>query len=155
MAIYTKAFTMKKIILILTCLILLIFPLFAQKAVPGKIVGVWLRNDNNIKIEIYKAGPQYFGRLIEGNPLYEADGITLKKDENNAVGRLRRRQLKNLTVLTNFDYEGSAYGGMYYDFNTGKWYKSTLKLYGENKLKIRGYAVLSPFGKTTTWTRVQ
>jgi uncharacterized protein (DUF2147 family) len=146
---------MKKFIFISTCFIFFIIPLFAQKAVSGKIIGVWLRNDNYIKIEIYKAGPQYFGRLIEGNPLYEADGITLKKDENNAVDRLRRRQLKNLTVLTNFDYEGSAYGGTYYDFNTGKWYKSTLRLYGENKLKIRGYTVLSPFGKTTTWTRVQ
>ena len=146
---------MKKIILISTYFILLIFPLFAQKAVPGKIIGVWLRDDNYIKIEIYKAGPQYFGRLIEGNSLYEADGVTLKKDEHNAVDRLRRRQLKNLTVLTNFDYEGRAYGGTFYDFETGKWYKSTLKLQGENVLKIRGYTVLSPFGKSTTWTRVQ
>ena len=146
---------MKKIILISTCFILLIFPLFAQKAVPGKVIGIWLRDDNYIKIEIYKAGPQYFGRLIEGNSLYEADGITLKKDEHNAIDRLRRRQLKNLTVLTNFDYEGRAYGGTFYDFETGKWYKSTLKLQGENVLKIRGYTVLSPFGKSTTWTRVQ
>jgi len=147
---------MKKIILILISLILQMFSLSAQKAVPGKIIGVWLRDDNNIKIEIYKAGPQYFGRLIDGNILYEADGITPKKDENNAVDRLRRRLLKNLTVLTNFDYEGGrAYGGEYYDFKTGKWYKSTLRLHGENVLKIRDYTVLSPLGKTTTWTRVQ
>jgi uncharacterized protein (DUF2147 family) len=149
-------FKMKKIMLILTSFILHLFSLSAQKAAPGKIIGVWLRDDNYIKIEIYKAGPQYFGRLIEGNMLYETDGITPKKDENNTVDRLRRRQLKNLTVLTNFDYEGGhAYDGEYYDFKTGKWYKSTLRLHGENVLKIRGFAVLSPFGKTTTWTRVQ
>jgi uncharacterized protein (DUF2147 family) len=121
----------------------------------GKVIGVWLRDDNYIKIEIFKAGPQYFGRLIEGNLLYENDGLTLKKDEKNAIGRLRGRQLKNLIVLTNFDYEGRIYDGTYYDFKTGKWYKSTLKLQGQNVLKIRDYTVLSPFGKTTTWTRVQ
>jgi len=146
---------MKKIILILIYFLLHLFSLSAQKAAPGKIIGVWLRDDNYIKIEIYKAGPQYFGRIIEGTMLYEADGVTPKKDENNAVDRLRRRQLRNLIVLTNFDYEGRAYDGNYYDFKTGKWYKSTLRLQGENVLKIRGYAILSPFGKTTTWTRVQ
>jgi uncharacterized protein (DUF2147 family) len=146
---------MKKILLTTTSFIFILFSLFAQKQAPGKIIGVWLRDDNHIKIEIYKSGPQYFGRLLEGNQLYEDDVITPKKDENNVVGRLRVRQLKNLTILTNFDYEGRVYDGTYYDFKTGKWYKSTLKLQGENVLKIRGYTVLSPFGKTTTWTRVQ
>jgi uncharacterized protein (DUF2147 family) len=108
-----------------------------------------------MKIEIYKAGPQYFGRLIEGDFLYEDDGITPKKDENNSIDRLRRRSLKNMTILTHFDYEGRSYDGTFYNFKTGKWYKSTIKLQGENVLKIRGYAVVSPFGKTTTWNRVQ
>jgi uncharacterized protein (DUF2147 family) len=151
----TKTFTMKKIFLITVNFLLVISSLFAQKPAPGKIIGIWLRDDNVVKIEIYKAGPQYFGRLIDGNFLYEEDGITLKKDENNEVGRLRRRQLKNLTFLSNIDFEGRVYGGTYYDYKTGKWYKSTLKLRGENVLKIRDYAVLSPLGKTTTWTRVQ
>ncbi len=146
---------MKKILLTATSFLFILFSLFAQKQAPGKIIGVWSRDGNDIKIEIYKSGPQYFGRLIEGNPLYENDVITAKKDENNAIGRLRRRHLKNLTILTNFDYEGRIYYGTYYDFKTGKWYKSTLKLQGENVLKIRDYTVLSPFGKTTTWTRVQ
>jgi uncharacterized protein (DUF2147 family) len=146
---------MKKIFFTITYCSLTIFSVFSQKPTAEKIVGVWLRDDNYMKIEIYKAGPQYFGRLVEGNSLYESDGITLKKDENNTVGRLRLRQLKNLTVLTNFDYEGRVYGGTYYDFASGKWYRSTLKLQGENVLKIRGYKDVSLFGKTTTWTRVQ
>jgi uncharacterized protein (DUF2147 family) len=146
---------MKKILITITNCTLFIFSLFAQKPATEKIIGVWLRDDNYIKIEIYKAGPQYFGRLVEGNSLYENDGITPKKDENNIVGRLRMRQLKNLTVLTNFDNAGRVYSGTYYDFTSGKWYKSTLKLHGKNVLKIRGYTDVSLFGKTTTWTRVQ
>jgi uncharacterized protein (DUF2147 family) len=146
---------MKKLFLTTANFIFILLPLFAQKPEPGKIIGVWLRDDNSVKIEIYKAGPQYFGRQIAGNFLYEADGVTLKKDENNSIGRLRDRQLKNLTVLTHIDYEGHAYNGTYYDFKTGKWYKSILKLQGEDMLKIRDYTVISPFGKTTTWTRVK
>ncbi len=133
-----------------------LFSYLANAQPTGKIVGVWLRDDKSLMIEIYKSGPQYFGKQIWGNSLFEDDGITPKKDENNSIERLRRRELKNLTVLTNFDYEGRVYdGGTFYDYKSGKKYKSILKLKGENVLKIRDYTVLSPLGKTTTWTRIQ
>jgi len=136
--------------------LLTLFSYLANAQSPGKIIGVWQRDDKNLIIEIYKAGPQYFGKQISGNLLYVNDGTASKKDENNANERLRRRDLRNLTVLANFNYEGRVYdGGTFYDFESGKKYKSILKLKGGNVLKIRGYTVLSPFGKTTTWTRVQ
>jgi len=136
--------------------LLTLFSYLANAQPPGKIIGVWLRDDKNLIIEIYKAGPQYFGKQIWGNFLYEDDGTTPIKDEKNANERQRRRDLKNLIILTNLNYEGRVYdGGTFYDYESGKKYKSILKLKGENVLKIRGYTVLSPFGKTTTWTRVQ
>jgi uncharacterized protein (DUF2147 family) len=136
--------------------LLTLFSYLANAQPTGKISGVWLRDDKNLIIEIYKAGPQYFGKQIWGNSLYEDDGATPKKDENNVNETLRRRDLINLTVLTNFNYEGRVYdGGTFYNFESGKKYKSILRLKGENILKIRGYSVLSTFGKTTPWTRVQ
>jgi len=78
---------------------LAIFSVFAQEQTPGNIVGIWLSEDSNVKIEIYKAGPQYFGRQIWGQFLYEADGTTPKKDVNNSNESLRRRSLKNLIIL--------------------------------------------------------
>ena len=146
---------MKKIFATTTNLILIIFSVFAQKPAPGNIVGVWLSEDKDVKIEIYKAGPQYFGKHIWGQFLYEADGTTPKKDTNNLNERLRRRDLTNLTILNNFDYDrGTWVGGTFYDYKSGKRYKSTIKLHGSNVLKVRDYAVVSLFGKTTTWSRV-
>ncbi len=146
---------MKSILFLTAHLLLLSVSVIAQKASPGKIVGVWFSKDENLKIEIYKAGPQYFGKQIWGTFLYEPDGRTAKKDLNNTIERNRRRDLDNLIILQNLDYYGNAYGGIFYDYKTGRTYKAILKLTGENTIKIRGYTVLSLFGNTTTWTRIQ
>ena len=145
---------MKKILVITTNFILFIFFAFAQKQAPGNIVGSWLNEDENIRIEIYKAGPEYFGKQIWGQFLYEADGTTSKKDTSNRNESLRKRDLKNLNVLANFDYDSGVYdGGTFYDCKSGKTYKSIIKLRGTNVLKVRDYNFFSLFGKTTTWTR--
>ena len=152
---FVRKKNMKKIFVTITVFILTIFSVLAQKRAPGNIVGIWLSEDKNVKIEIYKAGPQYFGKQVWGQFLYEADGITPKKDANNSNERLRRRDLKNLIILTNFDYDGGVYdGGTFYDYKSGKKYKSIIKVQGSNILKVRDYTVVSLFGKTTTWTRV-
>ncbi|HWY34805.1 MAG TPA: hypothetical protein VNX68_09170, partial [Nitrosopumilaceae archaeon] len=65
---------MKKIFVTTVTCMLAIFSVFAQEQTPGNIVGIWLSEDSNVKIEIYKAGPQYFGRQVWGQFLYEADG---------------------------------------------------------------------------------
>ena len=147
---------MKKTTGITTLFILLIFSVFAQNRAPENIIGIWSSEDDDVKIEIYKAGPQYFGKQIWGESLFEADGTTPKKDVNNSNERLRRRDLKNLVILKNIDHDGGAsYSGIFYDYKTGKSYKSILKLQGSDVLKVRDYTVVSLFGKSTTWTRVQ
>jgi uncharacterized protein (DUF2147 family) len=119
--------------------ILTVFSMFAQKHASGNIVGIWLSEDKNVEIEIYKAGPQYFGKQVWG--------------QSNAA--LSRGDIKNLIILTNLDYEGGVYdGGTFFDFNSGKKYKSIIKVQGSDVLKIRNYTVVSLFGKTTRWTRV-
>ena len=146
---------MKKIFVTTVTCMLAIFSVFAQEQTPGNIVGIWLSEDSNVKIEIYKAGPQYFGRQIWGQFLYEADGTTPKKDVNNSNESLRRRSLKNLIILSNFDYDHGVYtGGTFYDYKSGKKYNSIIKLHGPNVLKVRDYTALTVFGKTTKYTRV-
>ena len=147
---------MKKILGTTTLFTFIIFSVFAQKQATGDIVGIWSSEDDHVKIEIYKAGPQYFGKQIWGQSLYEADGTTPKKDIYNSNESLRRMDLKNLIILKNFDHDGGAYyGGIFYDYKTGKSYKSILKLQGSDVLKVRDYTVVSLFGKTKTFTRVQ
>jgi uncharacterized protein (DUF2147 family) len=126
---------MKKILLFTIIFILNIFSVFAQKRAPGNIIGIWLSEDKNVEIEIYKAGPQYYGKQV--------------------WGQFSRRDLKNHIILTNFDYDDGVYvGGNFYDYKSGKKYKSIIKVQGSNVLKVRNYTVVSLFGKTTSWTRV-
>jgi uncharacterized protein (DUF2147 family) len=126
---------MKKIFFITSVFILNIFSVLAQKRAPGNILGIWLSEDKNVEIEIYKAGPQYYGKQV--------------------WGQFSRRDLKNHIVLTNFDYDGGEYvGGIFFDYTSGKKYKSIIKVQGSNVLKVRNYTVVSLFGKTATWTRV-
>jgi len=126
---------MKKIFYITIIFILNMFSVFAQKQTPGNIVGIWLSEDKNVEIEIYKAGPQYYGKQV--------------------WGQYTRRDLKNHIILTNFDYDGGVYvGGTFFDYESGKKYKSIIKVQGSDVLKVRNYTVVSLFGKTTTWTRV-
>jgi len=130
---------MKTILVTTTSFILNIFSVFAQHPASGSIVGIWLSEDKNVEVEIYKAGPQYFGKQVWG--------------QSNA--ELNRMDLKNLIILTNFDYDGGIYdGGSFFDYKSGKKYKSIIKIQGSKVLKIRNYTVVSLFGKTTKWTRV-
>ena len=146
---------MKKISFITTSFLML-SPTIAQKAAPGRIVGVWISQDKNLKIEIYKAGPQYFAKQIGGTFLFEPYGRTPKKDVHNSLERLRKRDLNDLIIIRNLDYDRGIYvGGILYDYKTGKTFNSFIKLNGENILKLRVYATVSLFGRTTIWTRVQ
>ena len=104
---------MKKIFAFTSLFILTLFSVFAQNRAPENIIGIWSSEDDHIKIEIYKAGPQYFGKQIWGESLYEADGITPKKDVNNANERLRKRDLKNLIILKNIDHDGGVSYGIF------------------------------------------
>ena len=150
-----KPVIMKNISFFTTSLLMLSSAM-AQKVPPGTIVGVWISEDKNLKIEIYKAGPQYFAKQIWGTFLLEPDGRTSKKDLNNSLERLRKRDLNNLIILRNLDYDRGIYvGGLLYDYKTGKTFNSHIKLNGENILKLRVYGTLSLFGRTTIWTRVQ
>ena len=128
---------------------------FAQTADADKILGVWLSEDKTGKIDIYKAGNKYFGKLIWGKTMYEVDGITSKKDVKNKNERLRSRELKNLVMLTEFVYHDGVWdGGEIYDPYSGKTYDCTLKL-KDGKLNIRGYVGVSLFGRTTVWERLR
>jgi uncharacterized protein (DUF2147 family) len=127
---------------------------FAQTSGGDRILGVWLSENKDGKIEVYKSGSKYFGKLIWGKKMYEADGTTSRKDVENKNEKLRSRNLKDLVMLTNFTYDDNAWdGGEIYDPYSGKTYSCTLKL-KEGKLNIRGYVGVSLFGRTSVWERV-
>ncbi len=120
-----------------------------------KVVGVWLTQNKDGKIEIYKSGNQYFGKLVWGKDLYEKDGKTLKKDIHNPDKKLQSRTLLNLVLLTGFNYKDDYWqDGKIYDPESGKTYSSEIKLEG-GKLKLTGYIGITLFGRTEVWERVK
>ena len=146
---------MKKLPIILFILLLTVVNAFSQKTKADQILGTWLNADKDAKVEIYKSGDHYFGRLIWGKEMYEADGRTSRKDVENKDQKLKSRNLKDLVMLSNFVYHDDVWdGGEIYDPRNGSTYSCTLKLKG-GKLDIRGYIGISLFGKTTVWERVQ
>lgn len=117
------------------------------------ILGTWLNEEKDATVEIYRSGNAYFGRLTWGRHIFEADGVTSKKDANNENKSLRGRPLKNLVILEGFRFEaGNWTGGKVYDPKNGKVYKCIMSLKG-NLLEIRGYVGFTWLGRTTTWSR--
>ena len=147
---------MKKILFGL--IVLLFSTLFVSAQNTNKaddIIGVWLSEKKNGKVEIYKTGSKYYGKLIWSKTMFEVDGTTSKKDVKNSDASLRTRKLKDLIILKDFVFEDNVWtDGKIYDPEAGKVYSCTMKLKG-NILNIRGYVGISLFGRSSEWTRIK
>lgn len=142
---------MKNVILAL--MLLAAFPAltFAQQA--DAVTGTWLNEEKDAKVQIYRSGDTYSGKLVWMARPNEDDGKTPRKDSKNADPKLRSRGLMNLVILSGFKYDdGEWEDGKIYDPKSGKTYSSKMKLNG-NQLNIRGYVGVSMFGRTTVWTK--
>src|SRR5690606_37758369 len=103
------------------------------------IVGKWQNPSGEGRVEIFKKGDSYFGKLYwlkepseNGKP---------KVDKNNPDRTKKTRPLKDLVILTDFSYDGQGVwsDGKIYDPKSGKTYSCKMTLKDENKLDIRGY----------------
>ena len=118
------------------------------------IVGIWLTPGKEpAKIQIYKSGEKYFGKII-WLKFPEENGKSRVDNENPVQGK-RNQQIIGLIILEGFrfntDYEWGD--GKIYDPENGKTYSCYLTLKDGNTLSVRGYVGISLFGRTETWTR--
>jgi uncharacterized protein (DUF2147 family) len=132
---------------ILASLVLLLASSITFSQSSSDILGVWITEDRDAKIEIYKKGEEFFGKII----WVQTAGV---KDTKNPDASLRNQSLVGLNILTNFKSDGTNKWseGKIYDPNNGKTYSCNIKL-NNGKLDIRGYVGISLFGRTSTWTR--
>lgn len=127
----------------------------AQSHKSDDILGVWLNEEATGKIQIYKQGDKYFGKLVWlRTPL---DSLTGKPrtDNKNPDPKLQSMPLIGLVNLKDFSFNGKEEwsGGMIYDPKNGKTYKCYIRFESANKLKIRGFIGVSLLGRNTFWTR--
>ena len=127
---------------------------FAQDSTAAKkILGEWLTAGGTSKIEIYKDGEEYCGR-ISWLKEPDKDGKA-KVDENNPDTKLRSRPLLGLIILRGFMFDGEDQwkGGKIYDPKSGNDYSAKMTLVDDHALDLRGYVLMPLFGRTETWTR--
>lgn len=144
---------MKKIKLTFAMLFIAFSSLVAQNK-QDAIIGVWETDTKDAKMEIFKSGNLYYGKLLWGNKIVEADGKTSKKDINNPDSKLRTRKIIGIINLSGLKYENGTYvNGTIYDPPSGKTYEC--KAWLENgKLQLRGFIGISLIGRTATWHKL-
>jgi uncharacterized protein (DUF2147 family) len=142
--------------LVLSIIILLLpLSLSAQNTDADKILGEWLNEERDKKIQIYSSENRYHGKVIWASNLIESDGQTSKKDVKNPDKKLRNRNLIDATILNNFAFVNGIWdNGTFYDSKSGKTFSCTIKLKGR-KMEIRSYVGISLFGKSTYWERLE
>ena len=124
---------------------------------PDDVVGTWVSDAQDSKMEIYRSGNTYCGKLLAGwgNTFYEKDGKTLKKDAKNPDRTLRNRPLLNLEFITDLTYaEGEYRDGRLYVAQLGRTVSCQLK-FNQHTLVMRVYVGFPWLGMTKKWTRVR
>jgi uncharacterized protein (DUF2147 family) len=130
-------------------LFLLLFAIGTIKAQNAdRLVGNWLSEPKDAKINIYKTEKgTYEGKLWWGVRMYEKDGKTSRIAKNG-------KAFKDMIILKDFVFEDGVWtNGTIYDPEEDKTYKCTMKL-KDNKLEIRGYVGISLFGRTVIWEKI-
>ncbi|MDX1350390.1 MAG: DUF2147 domain-containing protein [Putridiphycobacter sp.] len=114
------------------------------------ILGVWLTQLKDAKIQIYKKNNYYYGKVVwmkcpkdeAGRPIIDS------KNPNKAMSN---RTIMGIDIITKMTFKNNVWsGGEIYDPKSGDSY--ACKMWLENgQLKVRGY--LGWLYDTKTWTR--
>lgn len=121
------------------------------------ILGIWYNGDKTGKVEIFKNGEKYFGKITWlKEPISDKTGKP-KVNEYDPDKSRRNIPIIGLEVVKEFIYEGKGIfgGGTVYDPENGKTYKGKITLVDKNNLDLRGYVGIPAFGRTENWTRAK
>ncbi|QCQ23044.1 DUF2147 domain-containing protein [Desulfoglaeba alkanexedens] len=128
------------------------------------ILGVWTTQGGKYKVEIFKCGAAFCGKVVWlAEPEYPAGdekGMAgkAKVDRNNPEESLRSRPLLGLQMMKGFTYsaDNSTWeGGTIYDPDNGKTYKCKITQPNADQLNVRGFIGFSLLGRTEKWVRAE
>lgn len=120
------------------------------------ILGTWLVEKKDGRVEIYKQGSQYFGKIVWLKEPNGKDGKPVL-DNNNPDASKRSQPIVGLVMLKNLQWKGkgSWEDGNVYDPHNGKTYNALVKIKDKNSLEFTGFVGMSFIGRTEVWTRVK
>jgi uncharacterized protein (DUF2147 family) len=130
--------------------------LSAQTYKADDVKGIWLNEEKDAKVEIFKSVDMFFGKIVWLKEPNETDGRA-KVDDKNPEVSLQTRPVMGLELLKNFVFYGENKweDGTIYDPNNGKTYKCIITIVNPDLLHIRGYIgrAWMGLGRTTEWIR--
>jgi uncharacterized protein (DUF2147 family) len=140
---------MKKIFYILLFVFSGLF-LYGQSA--DAIVGIYLKADGKSKVEFYKTGETYSGKVVWLYEPNDKDGKP-KKDPKNPDKSLRERPLMGMVTITGLKYEeeGKYSDGKAYRPAEGDEVKFKVKINGDGTINVTGSKY--GFSKTEIWKK--
>jgi len=119
--------------------------LIAANGFAQDILGTWLTEAGDAKVEIYQSGNTVNGKIV-----WLAKGPETK-DIHNTDEKLRSRKLMGVNILSGLTKKKEKWeGGKIYNPKNGKSYKCSIWLEGK-ELKVRGY--IGFLFETQTWER--
>lgn len=135
---------------------LMMLPLFySGDAFCETLEGKWLTEPKTGIVEIFKCDGQIVcGRLVWLR-IARTDNNPYALDLRNPEQSLRNRSLCGLPIMWGFHSTGLNQwsGGYIYDPETGNTYTGKMELKPNGTLALRGYVVVSLFGRTQSWVR--
>ncbi|MCX6232577.1 MAG: DUF2147 domain-containing protein [Bacteroidetes bacterium] len=149
---------MKKIhLLFISISLLFSVNVMAQNHKSDDIIGKWLTENNESKVEIYKIGEKYYGKIVWLKDPNDKETGKPKKDKNNTDIKLKERPVLGLSFVNGFKFNGDNKweDGTVYDPKSGKTYNGFIAFESKDKLKLRGYIgkAWMGLGRTTYWTK--
>ncbi len=136
---------------------LFMMPVIALHGQANSIIGVWLTEDGDSRVEVFqKDDGRFYGRVVWLEEPLNEEGKP-KVDDQNPDAAMHDVPIIGLEVLQSFTYNQSKEewtGGTIYDPKNGRTYSAYLRLDGENTLRMRGYVYGMRFlGRSSYWTR--
>lgn len=122
-------------------------------AAADDVLGDWFNSSKESKIQIYKTGNKYFGKIV-WLKVPNKDGKPKVDDKNPDAGK-KTRPILGLVMLRDFvnTKDNKWEDGKIYDPRNGKEYSCEITLKDPKTLDVRGYIGISLIGRTDTWTR--
>lgn len=125
------------------------------------ILGTWLNQKQDAKIDVFKCGNAYCGKIVWlKNPTYSPGSTwgtpgTPKLDNKNPDAARKKTPIMGLQIMEGLQFSGDNLwkDGKIYDPDNGKTYSTKATLVSHDQLDLRGFVGVSLIGRTEKWTR--
>ena len=120
------------------------------------VLGKWKTIDDKTGkeksvVEIFEISGKVYGKIIEITDATKRNGKCEK-----CLGTDKDKPVLGLIIIKGLKKDGDEYtDGKITDPETGKIYKSYIKLIAKDKLEVRGYIGFALLGRSQTWIRVK